>query len=158
MKRSVILILCIALGGAGLLAGGATLWRWRVAHRTVYTDGQTIKQPIRHAFVRDVLWEPPKALPSTINTGARESQPRLSADGLSLYFVRRDPGGSSDIYVSTRRTTADQTWSEPQPVVEIDTPDDETSPVPSADGQALFFCSNRPGGLGGDDLWVSQRG
>ena len=34
----------------------------------------------------------------------------------------------------------------------------EGCPAVSVDGQFLFLASNRPGGVGGLDIWVSQRG
>ena len=43
------------------------------------------------------------------------------------------------------------------PLAAINSPGDELGPEPSADGRCLFFYSDRAGGLGGYDLWVSLR-
>jgi hypothetical protein len=39
----------------------------------------------------------------------------------------------------------------------LNSPDDDLGPQPSADGSSLYFYSDRPGGQGGYDLWVSHR-
>jgi hypothetical protein len=49
-------------------------------------------------------------------------------------------------------------WSEPQnlgPI--INTTSIEVLPTISPSGLSLYFSSNRPGGLGGTDVYVSQR-
>ncbi len=50
-------------------------------------------------------------------------------------------------------------WSEP---VRLDAPvndplANEQGPAISPDGLSLYFCSNRPGGSGGNDLWAARR-
>ena len=47
-------------------------------------------------------------------------------------------------------------WSEPVPVVGVNTSADERRPALSKDGRSLYYHSNR--GFGANDLWVSQRG
>src|SRR5439155_24086114 len=83
---------------------------------------------------------------------------RRSADGLELFLFSDRPGlGATDIWVSTRESVHDS-WS---------TPVNVGSPVNSAfnnaqaylasDRETLFFVSNRPGGSGGFDLYVTTR-
>jgi len=49
-------------------------------------------------------------------------------------------------------------WSRPKRLpVNINTKSDETCPFIAADGKTLYFASNRPGGLGSYDLYVTQR-
>jgi hypothetical protein len=82
-------------------------------------------------------------------------------DGLE-FFVRstRPEGriGLEDIFVSTRESTADH-WSTP---VSLGSPINYPGYKPAApslswDGTTLYFWSNRPGGIGGQDLYVSTR-
>jgi outer membrane protein OmpA-like peptidoglycan-associated protein len=40
---------------------------------------------------------------------------------------------------------------------EINSPESDFSPIVSPDGNYLFFTSSREGGLGGQDIWVSER-
>jgi outer membrane protein OmpA-like peptidoglycan-associated protein len=49
------------------------------------------------------------------------------------------------------------TWSPPQPLPFNNNEFDDCHPAISIDGDKLFFSSNRPGGFGGMDLYVSYR-
>lgn len=81
----------------------------------------------------------------------------ISPDGKSLYFTGCNrPGGmgSCDIYVSKR--IGDQ-WGPPRNLgAPINTSGWEAQPALSADGQVLYFVSNRTGGQGGYDIWKSE--
>jgi Tol biopolymer transport system component len=87
-----------------------------------------------------------------------ESGPSVSADGLALFFNRSIPNGPFDIFFSTRRD-ASLPWSTPvslgAPVNLPSTSDSGAAPTP--DGALLYFESNRPGGIGNSDIWVSAR-
>src|SRR5260370_12853793 len=49
-------------------------------------------------------------------------------------------------------------WSEPVNVAyPINTEFNDTYAILSRDGLTMYFTSDRPGGLGGDDLWVAKR-
>src|SRR6266511_4331926 len=49
-------------------------------------------------------------------------------------------------------------WSAPINVgPPLNTQFNDTYPILTADGLTIYFTSDRPGGLGGDDLWVSRR-
>src|SRR6266536_3064226 len=49
-------------------------------------------------------------------------------------------------------------WSAPINVgPPLNTQYNDTYPILTADGLTVYFTSDRPGGLGGDDLWVSRR-
>ncbi|GMU37618.1 MAG: PD40 domain-containing protein [Phycisphaerae bacterium] len=123
--------------------------------RVYYTDADTIREPAESAALRDVLWQPPTPLPSLINLDGDEYEPRVSPDGLTLYFVCGKPGENADIFVASRTPDG---WTPPQPLVALNTPDDELGPAPTVDGRILYFYSNRPGGRGGYDLWMARRG
>jgi hypothetical protein len=73
-----------------------------------------------------------------------------------MYFTACDrPGGvgSCDIYFSAFN---DGRWSEPYNLrTPVNSSHWESQPSISADGKTLFFSSNRPGGMGGKDLWYS---
>jgi hypothetical protein len=106
-------------------------------------------------------WSAPVNL-ATLNTEFEESAPAVFDDGLSLYFNRNltptDPNGE-DLYVSHRdRRGPSGSWKPPDPLETINTTDfAERNAALSRDGLLLFFSSNRPGGVGGLDLYVSRR-
>ncbi len=104
-------------------------------------------------------WGPAVNLGPTVNTSYNDLCPRISGDGLSLYFESDRPGGSGsyDLWVTTRATLS-QAWGPPAnlgPTVNSSSWDYQ--PSISADGLSLFFTSGRPGGLGPDDIWVTTR-
>jgi hypothetical protein len=105
-------------------------------------------------------WSAPVNLGPTINTTPYfEQGAAISRDGLSLYFHSNRPGGfgGADIYVS-QRPSVDAPWGTPQNLgPNINTSGTEASPMLSSDGHRLYFQSNRPGGFGGTDLYVSRR-
>jgi Tol biopolymer transport system component len=107
----------------------------------------------------DADWGPPENLGPTVNTPSDDGPGCISADGLSLYFASNRPGGfgSYDTWVTTRATKGGE-WGIPVnlgPTVNSTTGDDH--PSISADGLSLCFVSNRAGGSGSQDLWVTTR-
>lgn len=94
---------------------------------------------------------------SPLNTNQNEGAQSLSSDGSYMYFTACSrPGGlgSCDIWYSSFDGKA---WSE---AVNIGMPVNskywEAQPTISTNGKVLFFISNRPGGLGGRDIWFSR--
>ncbi len=108
----------------------------------------------------DFTFGEPTNLGPTVNSSAGESQPYILADGLALYFQSTRPGGygDKDLWVTTRPTTNDE-WTEPVNLgPTINSSAHDAAPCISADGLALYFHSERPGGYGGSrDLWVTAR-
>ena len=103
----------------------------------------------------DADWAAPVNLGATVNSSSWDGGPRISADGLALFFFSRRPGGSGnyDLWVTTRETTNDD-WGIPVnlgPTVNHSVGEGMGSI--SADGLLLFFDSDQPGGVGDVDLW-----
>ncbi|MBI3588773.1 PD40 domain-containing protein [Candidatus Micrarchaeota archaeon] len=105
-------------------------------------------------------WSAPLNLGSPVNSVLEETDPFISKDGLSLYFACNGcPGGfgGRDIYVSQRASENDP-WGPPQNLgPKVNTSFDEGSPALSVDGHRLYFNSNRLGGFGAGDIYVSRR-
>ena len=104
-------------------------------------------------------WSAPVNLGPVVNTGFTEVCPSISKAGLSLYFFSNRPGGfgGNDIWVS-QRASVDDPWGPPQNLgPTVNTEFDDNAPMLSLDGHRLYFSSNRPGGFGGTDLYVSRR-
>lgn len=96
--------------------------------------------------------------PGVASTGYSEVRLTISPDGrTALWFSRDRPGGPGgyDIWVS-RRTPDGWSVATPAP---FDSPTRDFDPAFSSDGAFVYFCSDRPGGVGGDDVYrVSVRG
>jgi len=98
-----------------------------------------------------------------LNSAADDSRPAVSADGLEFFFTSQRVGSialagtpSSDLWTATRSSTS-ASWSAPVNLAALNTSGTEAAPALSVDGTTLVFNSNRPGGQGGLDLYVSTR-
>lgn len=94
---------------------------------------------------------------SELNTGYVDAGPSISEDGQALYFHSNRPGGfgKEDIYISEK---VSDSWTEPQnPGNTINSYYIDATPFITDDGDKLFFSSDRPGGEGGLDIWVSVK-
>ena len=74
-----------------------------------------------------------------------------------LFFGSNRPGGpgGNDTYVSAQ--LPDGSWGAAELVPELSSPSHDQRPVVRFDGLEVFLWSNRPGGFGGFDMWVSTR-
>lgn len=82
----------------------------------------------------------------------------LNNDGnvLIIYLSEEEEGELTDLYVSFYRK--DGMWSQPQALgSEINTEYDEFAPYLAADNKTLYFASDKPGGLGGSDIYMTRR-
>ncbi|HVW95044.1 MAG TPA: OmpA family protein [Mucilaginibacter sp.] len=103
-------------------------------------------------------WSKPFDLSPPVNTSGWESQPSISADGRTLYFVSNRKGGYGGYDIWKSRLT-DKGWGEPENLgPNINTIYDEQSPFIHPDDSTFYFCSNGWPGLGGKDLFVSRLG
>ena len=112
---------------------------------------------IYHSVKSNGVWTPPRNLDEPVNTPAWETQPSISADGRTLYFVSTRGGGKggSDIWTSTLDDNGK--WCKPVNIEEINTSGDESSPFIHPDGRTLYFASDGWPGMGGFDLFVTRK-
>jgi hypothetical protein len=97
---------------------------------------------------RDGNWLAPELL--NINTDKHTATISTSVDGQKLY-IYMDEGGNGQIYESV---LVGETWSKPELLgSDINTAYWETHITVSSDEKVLYFVSNRPGGLGGRDIY-----
>jgi hypothetical protein len=94
-----------------------------------------------------------------VNSESNDRGASITRDGLELYFSSNRPKGygSSDIYV-TRRATRTSPWGPATNLgPKVNGSFGNIWPMVSPDGRELYVCSNRPGGYGETDLYVSKR-
>ncbi|WP_420318013.1 OmpA family protein [Ekhidna sp.] len=102
-------------------------------------------------------WQPAQSVSSRINSPLNEGACAVSADGRTMIFTScdgRNSLGSCDLYIAKK--VGDQ-WSYPKNLGKpVNSMYWESQPSLSADGNTLYFSSNRRGGYGGRDLWVTE--
>ncbi len=121
----------------------------------VYTDGAQIEQRAHEAVLRHVLWEAPVEVDARVNRVRGNREACLSPDGQTLVFAREFSPGNVDLFEQRKIGGA---WSAPQRMQGVNSLYNDHSPAFSPDGDKLYLTSERPGGLGGLDIWVSSRG
>jgi hypothetical protein len=102
----------------------------------------------------------PASVVADLSTPSTDSRPSIRHDGREIIFQSNRPGSLSallDLWVATRASALDG-WSTPVSLgPTINTTATENNANLSSDGNTLFFSSDRPGGLGGLDLYVTTR-
>jgi len=106
------------------------------------------------------MWELPLNLGPSVNSQWWDQCPIISSDGLTLMFISayRPTGyGNDDIWLAKRSSIYDA-WSSPVNLgPTVNTPYEDSLACLSPDDQILYFSSDRPGGFGEADLWMSRR-
>ncbi|MBX2946945.1 MAG: OmpA family protein [Cyclobacteriaceae bacterium] len=102
-------------------------------------------------------WTSPVSISKNINSVLNEGTCAISADGRKLIFTScmgRQSFGSCDLYQSIK---IGNEWTEPVNLgPNVNSSEWESQPALSADGRTLYFVSDRRGGLGRRDIWVSS--
>jgi outer membrane protein OmpA-like peptidoglycan-associated protein/tetratricopeptide (TPR) repeat protein len=119
-------------------------------------DVDTDNKPFEEIFIsykKDGKWTPAVNLEG-VNTPYHESTAALSGDGNTLFIYYDENGG--DFYYSERQP--DGKWSRPKPLPGlINSTYSEVSISISRDEKTIYFSSNRPGGLGGMDIYMATQ-
>jgi hypothetical protein len=108
---------------------------------------------------RDEPWTDPVNVGPPVSSQYDENGVTVSDDGLELYFMSGSrPGrvGDWDMWVCKRLSVTDP-WGEPENLSALNSTYKEGFISLSPDGLVIFFDSDRPGGIGDWDLWMSRR-
>lgn len=102
----------------------------------------------------DSTWNQPLGI-SSLNNNSNDAAVALSPDGQTLFTFISDVKNPGDLCISSLNGTE---WSKPEKLnTNINSEFWEGSCSITADGRYLYFASERPGGLGGRDLYVSEK-
>lgn len=102
-------------------------------------------------------WSKPENLGALVNSRNWDSQPTLSADGKVIYFVSNRAGGRGGRDIWMTKKGEDGKWTAAENLETINTKKDEVSPFIHPDGKTLFFSSAGYLGLGGYDLYKTEK-
>src|SRR5688572_13007590 len=90
-----------------------------------------------------------------VSTRASEIRGSVSPDGQRIVWGSTDREGGAGGWDLWQATLKDGRWQDAR-ALPVNTKANDFDPLFSADGRWLYFFSNRPGGVGGDDLYRAQ--
>ena len=118
-----------------------------------YTDGIAFQQVARDVTPGYVLWEEAEPAGSGFAPGDDISTPVISSNGARMIYSAGEQKGDANLFL---REWDGSNWKEPRPMRALNSAFHELAPSLSGDGELLYFTSDRPGGQGGFDIWVSK--
>jgi hypothetical protein len=142
--------------GALLLILSAIILTWsylRPERWYTYTDQVAFEQVAQDVQPGYVVWDPAQAVTEMIGAEDMIGQPAISSDGARMVYSVANEEDNSNIFL---RIWDGNNWGEPRPMRALNSQFNETTPTLSGNGELLFFTSDRPGGQGGKDVWVSK--
>lgn len=107
----------------------------------------------------DMNWQSLSQLGRDVNSGTQNGSVAITPDGQYMVFAAyehdEDGFGRTDLY-SARKV--DGEWTDIENLgVAINSPYWDSNPTITSDGRTLYFSSDRPGGKGNADIYVSTR-
>ncbi len=126
--------------------------------KLIYTRRQAKDEDFFESTSVNGTWSGSKPLEGKVNTNLNEGAQNIAQDGEWIVFTGcnyPEGEGSCDLYISYKTKNG---WSEPVNLGgTVNTDAWESAPSLSPDKRDLYFSSNRPGGYGGKDIWVTHR-
>jgi len=120
----------------------------------VYTERRGMVNAILYSRKERGVWQSPIDITAMIKAGEDCSSCSLNKDGSELFLYKND-GYDGNIYSST---LINGTWTPIKKLNKnINTKFYESHASISSDGKKLYFTSNRDGGAGGLDIYVSEK-
>ena len=141
---------------------------------TLSNDGETIwfssKRPngvgaydLWYMTKNGSSWNRPLNPGIPVNSAEHEGNPSISPDGQRLYFMKctsisREAASGCKLYYSDRNyMPGERPWETPVELPVKLNQGNTQSPRILSDNRTLLFASDRPGGKGGFDIWMSKR-
>ncbi len=105
-------------------------------------------------------WSQPENLGKPLNSAGNEADASLAPDGKTLYFMRCEKVNMNStenctLYYATKKNSI--LWNEPIALPANINEGNAVSPRMLSDNETLYFSSNKPGGKGGYDLYLSRK-
>ncbi|MBN2664783.1 MAG: PD40 domain-containing protein [Bacteroidales bacterium] len=123
--------------------------------RLIGKTGNERQEDIYISYINGTTIEPAVIVSPLINTQNNEGAHTLSADGKTMIFTRCVPNGSCDLFIAKKDERGN--WLIPEKLPSsVNSRYWDTQPSLAADGKTLYFTSNRPGGKGKMDIWVTK--
>ncbi len=122
------------------------------------TIGQNYSDIFETSMDKNGKWSTPVSMSGGVNTKDNEGNCAVTKKGDKIFFSRCLTDSKkvtyNKIYVATKKGNS---WGDGEllPFCNNDTIK-YAAPSISSDGTTLFFCSNMPGGQGGNDIWYSK--
>src|SRR5215203_301590 len=135
----------------------------RILIRNAFIDGDYAGNGVSMSYrKKNGGWSKPQALQiknyQKYDRG-RQNGATMAHDGQTLLLYMAPQAGSYDNDIFVCFLEKNGTWTEPKTLgKKINLPKyNEMTPYLAADGVTLYFSSNRPGGLGDNDIWMTKR-
>ncbi len=134
----------------------------RILIRGAFTEGGYMGKGVSMSYrKRNGKWASPNMLQiknyHKYDRGL-QSGASMANDGQTLLFYMTPQQGSADNDLFVSFLGPEGYWSEPKSLgKKINLPGNEMTPYIASDGVTLYFSSNRPGGLGDNDIWMTKR-
>ncbi len=106
------------------------------------------------------VWQAPAQMPKPVNSKSNDASVAINPQGTGILIYRGNKH-DGDILLSMKKERANGTikWTRPKPVIrKIDKKNSkETTLTFNHDSSVVYFVSDRKGGKGGKDIWMSKR-
>lgn len=101
-------------------------------------------------------WQEPQNMGNKVNSPYWDTQPSLTADGRTLYFISERSGGLGGYDIWRTKRGEDGSWGRAENVRGVNTRANELAPFIHVNGTSLFFSSDGYANYGGYDLFRTE--
>lgn len=144
----------------GVLSPDESQWFFTKTMEEIDLDGRvgarkTVDEYFCSANVTDGRVQSVMKLEYPFNQGNNEGGPGITADNQWLVLTYCTTPNDCGLFLVQNEYDA---WGRMKPIMSVNVPGQwDSQPCISANGDKIIFASNRPGGMGGLDLWMVQR-
>ncbi|RYU91399.1 hypothetical protein EWM62_05510 [Mucilaginibacter terrigena] len=144
---------------------GSDYAMWQRDGNTYFTSSRFVKDEKTHVNRIYTMANQDAGQPTVIKFKSDENikdleygTPAFTPDGQRMYFTRWYKVGSKSTYAIYSSKMEGTDWGTPQKLNSNVNADgfNAIQPFVTADGKQLYFVSTKPGGQGGDDIWVAD--